>query len=99
MATVTNFGQYGLDLGTDAVLAAGNFVGTDSSGSPGMGNAIGILMSGASGAGGNDPAERNIVSGNQVGIYVNGSGATIQGNYIGTDPSGTSAIRTRRACS
>ena len=49
-------------------------------------------MSGASALGGNQPAQRNVVSGNRVGVYVGGSGAVIQGNYIGTDPTGKLAI-------
>ena len=33
--TITSF-QTGLDLGTDSVIAAGNYIGTDSSGSGGL---------------------------------------------------------------
>ena len=78
--TITSFGQYGLDLGTDAVSAAGNFIGTDSSGiDAASATAIGVVMSGASALGGNHRRRRNVISGNQVGIYVDGSGAVDPG--------------------
>ncbi|PYK68225.1 MAG: hypothetical protein DME45_08575 [Verrucomicrobia bacterium] len=45
--------------------------------------------------GGTTPAERNVISGNNIGIQINGpasSGTTIQGNYIGTNAAGTAAL-------
>jgi CSLREA domain-containing protein len=45
--------------------------------------------------GGLTPADRNVISGNSTGIGIGGSGdmrTTVVGNYIGTDPSGTTAI-------
>ncbi len=45
--------------------------------------------------GGTTPAARNVISGNNTGILVNGpssSGTTIQGNYIGVNVAGTAAL-------
>ena len=89
--TITNF-QTGLDLGTDSVIAAGNYIGTDSAGTAGLGNGIGVTVSGPALIGGNTAADRNVISGNGAGISVGGSGVVIQGNYIGPDPTGESAI-------
>ena len=47
----------------------------------------------------NAAAERNVISGGTMGVYVLGSGAssnTIKNNYVGTDPTGTLARRARR---
>ena len=89
--TITKF-QTGLDLGTDSVIAAGNYIGTDSAGTAGLGNGIGVNVSGASLIGGNTAADRNVISGNGTGISVGGSGVVIEGNYIGPAPTGESAI-------
>jgi hypothetical protein len=46
--------------------------------------------------GGTSPADRNLVSGNTAGVFFGvislSSGATVQGNLIGTDATGTKAI-------
>ena len=42
--------------------------------------------------GGTTPADRNVIAGNRYGIYFSGSAtgnSSVQGNFIGTDPSGT----------
>ena len=36
--------------------------------------------------------ERNVISGNNIGIEMNGYGNTISGNYIGTDPTGMGVV-------
>lgn len=43
--------------------------------------------------GGGSPAARNVISGHDVGIEIIGAGTVVQGNYIGTDPSGISKSR------
>ena len=78
----------------------GNFIGTDVTGTADLGNSeYGIrLNNGAAGTviGGITAAERNVISGNDWGgIDFSGGGAnniTVQGNFIGTDVTGTAAL-------
>lgn len=87
--------------GSDAIF--GNFIGLDQGGTLDKGNTLnGILFSGGAGGyivGGDTTVTsrfRNVISGNdQNGIKLNdsgGGGDKIQGNYIGTDKNGTSAL-------
>ncbi|MGA2243543.1 MAG: M12 family metallopeptidase [Verrucomicrobiota bacterium] len=93
--------QYGVfitDSNTAGNVVLGNFIGTDASGSNALANQLsGLLIGGgASGntIGGNDAPARNVLSGNaQYGIYLSGTtGNVIQGNYLGVDVSGQTAL-------
>ena len=89
---------------TEQNIVAGNFIGTDATGTVALGNAgTGIDIDGGAnnrigtnGDGHGDAAERNLISGNGVdGVRLTGtdvSGTLIQGNYIGTNADGTAAI-------
>ncbi len=92
-------------LDTSGNLVAGNFIGTDASGSQALSNLGGgvNLDNDASGntIGGVTSSARNVISGNLADAMFNGdgvslgSGATanvVEGNYIGTDASGTTAL-------
>ena len=73
----------------------GNYIGLNPAGTAAS-NSIGIKSTGNLEIGSDAPGERNIISGNAVGIDVSsffvGSGVTkIIGNYIGTNPSGTAS--------
>jgi titin len=77
----------------------GNFVGLNAAGTAALGNANnGIYLINAPGnlVGGTTPGARNVVSGNGgSGLYLNGAatkGNLVQGNYLGTDRTGTVAI-------
>jgi CSLREA domain-containing protein len=76
----------------------GNFIGAGSSGAVDKGNrSDGVLIVNSASqnvVGGTTPAARNLISGNDGnGILVDGGfGNLIQGNYIGTDKSGTSKL-------
>jgi CSLREA domain-containing protein len=80
-------------------LVKGNFIGTDVSGTLSLGNAgdgVSIYQSADNTIGGIEAGAGNLISGNQahgVGIYdVGTTGNLVQGNYIGTDVTGMSAV-------
>ena len=81
-----------------ANLVQGNFLGTNAAGTAALGNGESGFANGFSTGntlGGMTPATRNIISGNGTdGVDYDSftAGLTIQGNYIGTDVTGTSAI-------
>jgi hypothetical protein len=86
--------------GVDQNVIAGNYIGTDLSGTLALPNTFsGVgLYGGASSntIGGSTEGARNIISGNSSdGITVFGSGTSgnnVEGNFIGLDGSGTSAV-------
>jgi hypothetical protein len=74
----------------------GNYIGTNAAGTAASANGNGVNITSANNTiGGATVAARNIISGNNVGVYINGAGATgnvVAGNYIGTNLAGTGAI-------
>ena len=83
----------------NGVNVQGNLIGTDATGHASLGSqVVGIFINttspGAATIGGTTAAARNVISGNQDGLDLNtfSTGITIQGNYIGTDISGSNAI-------
>ncbi len=80
------------------IRVEGNFIGTDPSGTQALGNGIGFASSGGIGGttpmiGGTTPAARNLIAGNGTGIAIGAlSFATVEGNFIGTDHTGTQAL-------
>ena len=85
-------------LRSDDVEISGNFIGTDAAGAIGIGNAeSGVVIWDSTNTlvGGTTPGAGNLISGHESGIYVDGPNAnqvTIQGNRIGTNADGDSAI-------
>ncbi len=74
-------------------IVAGNFLGTDFSGSQDRGNLVGVAFTTAANqAGGSSPADRNVISGNDFhGVNISGSGASgnsVYGNLIGLAANG-----------
>jgi hypothetical protein len=77
-------------------VVLGNYIGTDFTGTASLGNGLGLDIGGSNNLiGGTTPAERNIISGNngyQAGITIGGTGIRVEGNFIGTDVTGTHAL-------
>jgi CSLREA domain-containing protein len=95
---VNRFGACGINIAPEGVHILANYLGTDPSGTASLGNNFGICMqSGSNQIGGTTPAERNVISGNNIGIdffkpKAGAANTVIQGNYIGTNASGTAAL-------
>ena len=75
----------------------GNFIGTDITGTRALGNGTGIWIvddSDGNLVGGVAPGTRNLISGNVYGVVIDyrSKNNRVQGNYIGTDVTGTLAI-------
>lgn len=101
--TVAGNGQSGVliqHLGTTGNLVAGNYIGTDATGTAALFNAHGVTIMdaggnrvGTNGDGVGDAAERNVISGNNsVGVFLIRTGPSqnlIAGNAIGLTPAGT----------
>jgi len=96
-------GEYGVDIRNP--VASGNFVqgnllGLDAGGTNAIANVLGGVHfdSGAQSniIGGTVAGARNVISGNTTaGVFFNGAGTSgnlIEGNYVGTDLTGTNAI-------
>jgi hypothetical protein len=94
---IRNFGSNGITLATNGSnTIQGNFIGVDSTGTIDQGNGnSGISV--ASGTnnliGGTTAAQRNVIAGNNAnGVVLQSDNNTIQGNYIGVNLAGNSAI-------
>ena len=93
------------NIGEDAIeiefgggnTIAGNYIGTDVSGSIARGNDWGLnVKSDNNTIGGTTAADRNVISGNlNAGLYIYTSSATnnvVSGNYIGLDATGSDVL-------
>src|SRR5262249_13652790 len=92
----------GIQLDGNNNIVAGNFLGTDATGTvtTGFGNASGVQVNGNNNTiGGTTAGDRNVISGNQFGgVRISGAGPgqgagnVVQGNYLSTDVSGTQPL-------
>lgn len=87
--------------GAGAWTISGNYIGTNSAGTAGIGSGTGIAFQDAAtyasaiDIGGNTAGEANMISGLGTGIDIHGTFSStldIKGNYIGTNTDGSSAI-------
>jgi Tol biopolymer transport system component len=97
--TVGNTAIHLTGTGATGIVIAGNYIGTDPTGTQPVWNGPGVVIDrGASGntVGGTTAADRNVISGNlRSAVWITGSGTrqnVVAGNYIGTDVSGLAAI-------
>lgn len=81
-------------------VVVGNLVGTDATGTAPLGNGAGsrgVLVNFTNGnrIGGPGNGERNVISANGVGLWIIGNANVLQGNFIGTDITGTQPLPNR----
>jgi hypothetical protein len=97
---INRFAGNGILIQSNGNTVAGNFIGTNASGTGGLGNALdGISVQASSNTiGGTTTAARNVISANgRHGISIDGSSAVaqnnaVQTNFIGTDATGTQLL-------
>lgn len=101
---ISGNGKEGIRIssGSTGNVISGNHIGTTASGTALLGNSnVGIRIStNSSGTiiGGDSVGERNVISGNTTGIFIDGSGEdgaggnVITGNHIGTSRNGTAGL-------
>src|SRR5262249_31034509 len=85
--------------GTTGNVVAGNFIGTDVTGTAALAHRIGVrIIVGGRGntIGGTSAGAGNVISGNvDSGVWIQGAGTTgnvVAGNFIGTNADGTAAL-------
>ena len=96
---ISGNGNHGVSLSGSGSKLQGNFIGTDITGTLALGNSnSGVVAGNGALIGGTTPEARNIISANggigNIGLGENNTGvaAVVQGNYIGTDVTGTKAL-------
>jgi hypothetical protein len=87
------------DVTTTGNVVEGNFIGTNVGGTAAAANPTGVVIdfgASANTIGGTAAAARNIISGNSnIGVDIadgNTTGNVVEGNFIGTDVSGSTAV-------
>jgi CSLREA domain-containing protein len=74
----------------------GNYIGTNASGSAALGNlgyGVSVVRSSNNTIGGTAAGARNVISANAYGVSIyDATGNQVQGNYIGTNASGSAAL-------
>jgi parallel beta-helix repeat protein len=101
---ISGNGNFGLLVAGSSNVVAGNFIGTNGTGTAALSNGqAGMRITGANNMiGGAEVGARNVISGqklsalgNGAGIEIFGTGASgnvVQGNYLGTDVTGTQSV-------
>lgn len=96
---INRFAFGGINIDAANAKIQGNFIGTNAAGATALGNGDGVFFSGNgkdSVIGGQNQWERNVISGNKsigvaIGVETN-TNIKVEGNYIGTDASGTKDV-------
>ena len=92
---ISGNGGSGVRFDGGSNLLAGNFIGTDATGTSALGNhSAGVTVTNyLNFIGRPDPTGRNVISGNDgTGLAIVGASADVEGNYIGTNAAGTAPI-------
>lgn len=97
---INRFGWVGIRIREGgANIIEGNHIGTDVTGTVALGNGETGVGVGTSGnvIGGASSEARNVISGNGFsGVFIGGEENVVEGNYIGIDATGTSALGNSR---
>jgi hypothetical protein len=97
---INRFSQAGIVIASSELVSVENcYIGTNVAGTVTSGGSIGVYLFNSSGVLiGGGAAQRNVISGNQTGVHVDGSAFdhAITGNYIGTDSAATAGIPNAR---
>ncbi|HEX6185118.1 MAG TPA: Calx-beta domain-containing protein [Pyrinomonadaceae bacterium] len=75
-------------------VVQGNYIGTNIDGTAAIintGSGVEVSTQNVQ-VGGTAPGAGNLISGNRIGVWLRSGGATVQGNRIGTDASGSAAL-------
>jgi parallel beta-helix repeat protein len=92
------FGGVLISGGATGNLVQGNLIGTDATGTAALGNigtGVNIFHGSGNAVGGTAAGAGNLISGNMgtgVSIFFGATNNLVQGNYIGTDVTGTAAL-------
>src|SRR6266567_6694628 len=93
---INRFGGYGISVDSfSGLVVQGCYIGTNATGTAAAPNGAGGIRVNVSGVtiGGTSATARNVISGNTGdGIDIVSGGATVQGNFIGTNAAGTAAL-------
>ena len=95
---INRFNGNGIQIQSSSNVVAGCYVGTSLDGTIKRANTaagVAILQGQGNRIGGTEAADRNLISGNQTGLYIAGNSArgnVVQGNLIGTDAAGTASL-------
>jgi parallel beta-helix repeat protein len=98
---VTNFGNGQPGFTAPVAISTGgnnqiigDFIGMDVTGTVAEGNGMGVVAYGTGNTiGGTAPVARNVIGGNaDFGVWLRNNGNVVEGNYLGTDHTGTKAF-------
>ena len=93
MRNVISGNSFGIFIQAHSNTVQGNLIGTDVTGTHKIGNSTGIHAQVAfTLIGGLTPGARNVISGNGTGVIFGEPQSKLQGNFIGTDITGTVAL-------